>query len=164
MISQSLFLELGFRASVTRDCPDNIRDEMFQFVRPHVLVIHRPSGVGFYLSINMQYIITVNSCKAPENPAKVAHGRFPGGVNPTLGLWLHILPGRTYPANDLSDGIQYQSEGGSHVCKDVRYVGGGFCDSRGDPNYNPVADLDGNDCVDLADLAALLGVYGTTCP
>jgi len=30
----------------------------------------------------------------------------------------------------------------------------------GDPGYNPAADLDGNGCVDLSDLSALLANYG----
>jgi hypothetical protein len=34
---------------------------------------------------------------------------------------------------------------------------------QGDPDYDPMADLDLSGCVSLADLAALLGAYGTTC-
>jgi hypothetical protein len=33
----------------------------------------------------------------------------------------------------------------------------------GDPNYNPVADIDDSGCVDLADLNQLLAAYGTSC-
>ena len=33
----------------------------------------------------------------------------------------------------------------------------------GDVNYNALADLDGNGCVELSELAALLGVYGEPC-
>jgi len=98
MISQSLFLELGSRVCMGH-IPDHLWREIAQFVRPHVLVIHRPSGVGFYLGINMDHVISVNCCREPENPAKIARGRLPEGFNPTLGLWYHILPGNTCHAN-----------------------------------------------------------------
>ncbi len=32
------------------------------------------------------------------------------------------------------------------------------------PHYNPNADIDGNGCVNLSDLAELLGHYGEGCP
>lgn len=100
MISQSLFLELGFRVGMSCDCPDELRDEMAQFVRPHVLVIHHPSSRGFYLSIDLRHIISVCCCRIPENPAKIALGCLPRGSS--LPPWVMETRG-TCIVNDYSE-------------------------------------------------------------
>ncbi len=83
MISQSLFLELGRRASTSQPWPGN-REEMAQFIKPYVLVIHQPSGRGFYLNRGYWHIIDVDRCQEPTNPAETERH--------------HLCPSTNHPA------------------------------------------------------------------
>ena len=66
MISQSLYRDLcGFVP------PHRWSDELRNFVRPYVLIIHQPSGRGFYLDRDCRHIIDVANCQEPANSARV---------------------------------------------------------------------------------------------
>lgn len=49
-----------------------LEGELEQFLRPYVLVIHQPSGRGFYLDRQYRHIVDIKNCQEPKNPTKVA--------------------------------------------------------------------------------------------
>ncbi len=73
MTSQSFYHTLqdciGFALNESRlECTD----EVSQFIKPYVLVIHHPSGRGFYLDRQYRHIVNVKNCQEPKNPVEVA--------------------------------------------------------------------------------------------
>jgi len=55
-----------------------LTDELQQFAKPYVLVIHKPSGRGFYLNRQYHHIVDVSNCQEPENPTEVSRDQLPG--------------------------------------------------------------------------------------
>ena len=74
MISQSLYFDLCRCTDkvINHDSLSPTVDEFSFFKRPYVLVIHRPSGRGFYLDREYRHILDVSNCQEPENPTEVA--------------------------------------------------------------------------------------------
>ncbi len=76
MISQSLYrvlCKLLIKYLDTREVllSNCITGEQNTFAKPYVLVIHRPSGRGFYLNRNYRHIIDVMCCRDPKSPVEV---------------------------------------------------------------------------------------------
>jgi hypothetical protein len=63
----------------------NLADEVKQFVKPYVLIIHRPSGHGFYLNREYRHILDVLNCQEPTNPVEVARHYL--CASPNLPFW-----------------------------------------------------------------------------
>lgn len=71
MISQSLYLDLrGFVPPLNSE--ELIKNGLDRFVKPYVLVIHQPSGRGFYLDREYRHILDISNCQEPQNPVEVA--------------------------------------------------------------------------------------------
>ena len=71
MISQSLYQTLSMCFEIVRPTDSKIENEVGHFLKPYVLIIHRPSGRGFYLDRDYRHIIDVASCQEPKNPVIV---------------------------------------------------------------------------------------------
>jgi len=69
MISQSLYHHCCKYVN-SSDTPTP--DELQSFLRPYVLIIHQPSGRGFYLDRDYRHIIDIDRCQEPENPVEVS--------------------------------------------------------------------------------------------
>ncbi len=80
MISQSLFLDLGVCSAIVQR--SRSKEEMLQFIKPYVFVMHRPSRFGFYLSNSLQHIITVSCCQEPAYSVRITCRQLPGGFPP----------------------------------------------------------------------------------
>ncbi len=94
MISQSLFETLGMCAAIVRPTNPRIEGELHSYIRPYVLVIHRPSGRGFYLNREYRHIISVECCKEPESPVETKRHHLCASTN--LPAWVKSdFPGRT---------------------------------------------------------------------
>ncbi len=85
MISQSLFNLIRDRLRAHQfDCTPAQDVELHGFLRPYVLVIHQPSGRGFYLDREYRHIIDVDCCQEPENPVESERN--------------HLCPSTNHPA------------------------------------------------------------------
>jgi len=92
MISQSLYQAI--RSLVGQHYfghGTSILDAEFQrLLRPYVLVIHQPSGRGFYLDREYRHLIDVDRCQEPRNPVETerhflcASNNHPEWVNAEL--------------------------------------------------------------------------------
>ncbi len=76
MITQSLYFKLQELLTADLDTREVLlsnttTSEQNAFAGPYVLVIHRPSGRGFYLNRNYRHIVDVMCCRKPENPVEV---------------------------------------------------------------------------------------------
>ena len=96
MISQSLY---HYICEYIRNSTTPVKDDLKPFLRPYILIIHRPSGRGFYLDQNCSHILDVRDCQEPENPVRVARRH--------LGSWLNT-PAWVY-ADDV-DGMIERTE------------------------------------------------------
>ena len=70
MISQSLYQTLSMCFEIVRPTDSRLKDEVSQFIKPYVLIIHRPSGRGFYLDRDYRHILDVANCQEPKNPVE----------------------------------------------------------------------------------------------
>jgi len=108
MISQSLYHR--FQCIVSDYFDESfvpMDSEIAQFVRPRILVIHRPSGRGFYLDRDMQHLIDVDCCRIPENPAKIKRHYL--GMDPDFPEWVNkiVFPKETGDSCDYSEFDSY---------------------------------------------------------
>ena len=69
MISQSAYHNI---CAYIKSSPTPTPDDLKPFLRPYVLIIHRPSGRGFYLDQNCCHILDVTKCQEPKNPVRVS--------------------------------------------------------------------------------------------
>ena len=92
MISQSLFKLLRDlatpRGKEEFDTSSNLDVEFQSFLRPYVLVIHQPSGRGFYLDLEYRHIIDVDRCQEPENPVETERYHLCPSTN--LPAWVEF--------------------------------------------------------------------------
>lgn len=71
MISQSLYRVIrSLVAERHFDGNSPLDVEFHRFLRPYVLVIHQPSGRGFYLDREYHHILDVDRCQEPRNPVE----------------------------------------------------------------------------------------------
>ena len=88
MITQSLYLDLQVMASAflaeRRDV--FVDDELKKFIKPYILVIHRPSRRGFYIGGSFRCILSVSDCKDPKSPVKMVRQYLPKGY--TCPVWV----------------------------------------------------------------------------
>ena len=68
MISQSTYFYI---CEYIRNSTTPAKVDLKSFLRPYVLIIHRPSGRGFYLDANCCHILDIGMCREPENPVRV---------------------------------------------------------------------------------------------
>ena len=91
MISQSLYKaihslvgERHFEGNSPLDA------EFHRFLHPYVLVIHQPSGRGFYLDREYRHLFDIDRCQEPRNPVETerhhlcASSNLPEWVNAEL--------------------------------------------------------------------------------
>lgn len=87
MISQSLYCSLCDSIQPA-DIVIIDTDELQQFLKPYVLVIHKPSGRGFYLDRQYRHIVDISNCQEPKNPTEVGRQHLTAGSN--LPAWVKI--------------------------------------------------------------------------
>jgi len=90
MISQSLYqtirslvAERHFNGTLPLDVEFN------RFLRPYVLVIHQPSGRGFYLDRDYRHLIDVNRCQEPRNPVETERHHL--CMSSSLPEWANLI-------------------------------------------------------------------------
>ena len=85
MISQSLFLKIRCLVGAHVLDPGVDQDvELHRFIKPYVLVIHQPTGRGFYLDRGYWHIIDIDCCQEPESAAETERH--------------HLCPSTNHPA------------------------------------------------------------------
>jgi len=67
MISQSAYYNI---CEYIRESDTPAKVDLKSFLRPYVLIIHRPSGRGFYLDRDYRHILDVANCQEPKNPVE----------------------------------------------------------------------------------------------
>lgn len=88
MISQSLYQKIhDLLRDYQFDCTPALDVEFNGFLRPYVLVIHQPSGRGFYLNREYRHIIDVDRCQEPKNPVETEKHHLCASTN--LPSWVH---------------------------------------------------------------------------
>lgn len=93
MISQSLYQSLR---SLLAEChvsgTSPLGKEKARFLRPYVLVIHQPSGRGFYLDREYRHITDVDRCQEPRNPVETVRQHV--AMSNNLPEWVNLILGQ----------------------------------------------------------------------
>lgn len=91
MITQSLYLELQelLLADLSNHgvpLSEMVTEEQKGFIKPYMLIIHRPTKRGFYLDKDYRHIISVSNCQEPKAPIR-GMGKYLG-ASPNLPAWV----------------------------------------------------------------------------
>ncbi len=90
MISQSLYQAIRSLVADRHFSGNSPLDvEFHRFLRPYVLVIHRPSGRGFYLDRDYRHLLNVDCCQEPRNPVETERHHL--AVSPNLPEWVNLI-------------------------------------------------------------------------
>lgn len=90
MISQSLYQAIRSLVADRHFNGNSPLDVEFQrFLRPYVLVIHQPSGRGFYLDREYRHIFDIDRCQEPRNPVETERHHL--AMSPNLPEWANLI-------------------------------------------------------------------------
>lgn len=67
----------------------NLDVEFQRFLHPYVLVIHQPSGRGFYLDREYRHILSIECCREPRNPVETEQHHL--AMSSNLPEWVNVI-------------------------------------------------------------------------